>query len=295
MSKKHKGFTRIALIAREVKNGIGDTLLALQDHLSRQQNHVIFEQRTAEQLGKADLPAIHFSELSKHCDLLIVVGGDGSLLHAARIAVDQDLPVLGVNRGRLGFLTDIYPQEFSKIDAVLQGHYQEEQRFLLTAIIKHGDQIIDKGSALNDVVLLHSEIVHMIEYDIYINDEIVCHQRADGLIVATPTGSTAYSLSAGGPILHSALDAIVMVPMLPHTLSSRPIVINADSEITIHLTGQSETSPYVSCDGQDRTRIVPGDILQIKRKNKKLHLIHPLDYNYFETLRVKLHWENRGN
>jgi NAD+ kinase len=294
MFKKSQGFKNIVFMAKEHRSGIAETLLSLHKHLSGEKYHTMFEEQTALLLNRPDLPQVPIDRLKDCCDLIIVVGGDGSLLTAARIAVDQDLPVLGVNRGRLGFLTDIYPHELSKIDAVLQGDYLEEERFLLTSQITHGEEIIDKGNALNDVVLLHSEIVHMIEFDIFINDQFVCHQRADGIIVATPTGSTAYSLSGGGPILHPSSDAMVLMPMFPHTLSSRPIVVKSDSEILIVITEQSEVSPYVSADGQERTRIFSGDRLLIKKKNKKLRLIHPSDYNYFETLRAKLHWEKRG-
>jgi len=232
--------------------------------------------------------------------------------------VEQGKPVLGVNRGRLGFLADIHPGElYTKIGEILDGNYFEETRFLLTSFetgssslndsqkkttIPHSAQEskrvskhqtkngIKLGDALNDIVLLPGEFAHMIEFSVYVNDQFICTQRADGLIVTTPTGSTAYALSGGGPILHPALDAIALVPMFPHTLSSRPIVVAGNSRIEIVISKDNETSPRISCDGEARIPILPGHQVQIHKKAQELRLVHPMDYNYFQTLRTKLHW-----
>lgn len=288
-----KTFNRVALIGRQRGEGIIDTLYALKNYLRSQKVAVVFEQETAAILSQVQQPSVPRHELAQHCDLIIAVGGDGSLLNAAHIATDQNLPVLGINRGRLGFLTDIYPEEFSKIQKVLNGHYYEEQRFLLTAKLEVDDEIIATEDALNDVVLLPGDTAHMIEFAIYIDQQFVCNQRADGMIVATPTGSTAYSLSGGGPILHPSLNAMVLVAMFPHTLSSRPIVVSGTSQIEIAVNEENETTPFVSCDGQKRVALPPGGKLIITQKSRQLRLIHPLDYNYFETLRVKLGWESK--
>lgn len=288
-----KPFKKIALVSRKNQAGIEDTLLALYHHLADQHYEIILEQETADLVPRLKLQSAPGQQLGQFCDLMIVVGGDGSLLHAARIAVGQNLPVLGINRGRIGFLTDIHPSELAKIDRVLNGEYIEEERFLLNAFTEHQQTTTDCGDALNDVVLLRGgEVVHMIEFDIYINQQFICSQRADGMIIATPTGSTAYALSGGGPILYPTLNAIVLLPMFPHTLSSRPIVIDGNYEITLIMSQNNEIAPYVSCDGRKRMYIEPKSKLIIRKKNQKLRLIHPLDYQYFTTLREKLGWEN---
>uniref|UniRef100_UPI0025877027 NAD(+) kinase n=1 Tax=uncultured Pseudomonas sp. TaxID=114707 RepID=UPI0025877027 len=203
-------------------------------------------------------------------------------------------PVLGINRGKLGFLTDIRPDELeTKVAEVLDGQYLMETRFLLDAFVERGGEMIGQGDALNDVVLHPGKSTRMIEFELYIDGQFVCSQRADGLIVATPTGSTAYSLSAGGPIMHPKLDAIVVVPMYPHTLSSRPIVVSGDSTLSILVSPNMTIYPQVSCDGQNHFTCAPGDTVTIQKKPHKLRLIHPLDHNYYEICRTKLGWGSR--
>ena len=190
--------------------------------------------------------------------------------------------MLGINRGHLGFLTDINPKELHRISDVLNGNYTREERFLLKTSL---------GIALNDVVLLPGE-AQLIEFDIMINNQFVCQQRADGLIIATPTGSTAYALSGGGPILHPHLNAMVLVPMFPHTLSSRPIVIDSDAKIELIISEHKNKTANISCDGQQRIPVEPGTRITIEKHEKKLHLIHPDNYDYFATLREKLGWQS---
>lgn len=289
-----KKFKTIGLIARQRQENITDTLITLKNILLGRQLSVIIETETANYLPDNQLPTASRNDIGKLCDLIIVVGGDGSLLNAARAAVDSNTPVLGINRGRLGFLTDIHPSELnSRIEEVLDGNYIEEHRFLLTASVHHKNKVIATNLALNDVVLTPGELAHMIEFSIVINDQFVCSQRADGLIVATPTGSTAYALSGGGPILHPHLDAMVLVPMFPHTLSARPIVITGNSTIKILISEINETSPKLSCDAQARIELPPGCEIHIQKKAEQLRLIHPNDYNYFQTLRAKLHWSTK--
>ena len=291
---KKKEFHRIALMGRTGVEGVPETLSALKDYLLSLDKQVVLEKSSATMIEDDHLPVVSTATISQHADLLIVVGGDGSMLSAAHIAVPQDLPVLGINRGRLGFLTDIHPSELTKIDAILNGHYKEESRFLLESKIEINHQIIAQNLGLNDIVLLPGDIAQMIEFDILINNEFVCSHRADGLIVATPTGSTAYALSGGGPIMHPHLDAIVLVPMFAHTLSTRPIVVNGDSHIQLIISDSNDTSPYISSDGQNRIAVSPGGTVNIHKKSKQLHLIHPEDYNYYTTLREKLGWEKRA-
>lgn len=291
MAMNQQHFHKILLIGRPGVIGGPETLLALKDYLLSLDVELLIEKNTSPMMGKHKLPIVTAEKIPNECDLIIVVGGDGSLLTAAHIALPYNLPVLGINRGRLGFLTDIHPDEFTKISAVLDGHYREEKRFLLQTQLTLNEKILDTGIALNEVVLLPTDLAHMIEFEIMVNEQFVCLQRADGMIVATPTGSTAYALSGGGPILHPNLNAIVLVPMFPHTLSSRPIVISGDSRIVINICSTNEASPHISCDGQTRIPIPPGGKIEITKKSELLRLIHPMDYHYFNTLREKLGWE----
>ena len=227
-------------------------------------------------------------------DLVVVLGGDGSILRAARWMGYEQVPVLGVNRGRLGFLTDIMPHEIeTRLTDVLAGRYTEESRFLIECEVQRKGVVLSTGSALNDVVLHPGTAARMLEFELFINDQFVNSQQSDGLIVATPTGSTAYSLSAGGPIMHPSLNALVLVPMYPHSLSSRPLVINADSTIRVLVGKQRSIVPHVSCDGATGFPAHPGDELIVRKKQGTLRLIHPLDHNYYETCRSKLGWGNR--
>ena len=211
--------------------------------------------------------------------------GDGCLLGAGRDFSRYKVPVLGVNRGRLGFLTDISPQNLEeRIAEVLDGQYIKENRFLLEAELKRDGQIVGKNSALNDVVFHSGISVKMIEFELFIEGRFVYCQRSDGLIVSTPTGSTAYALSGGGPIMHPRLDAIVLVPMFPHTLSSRPLVIDGNSEIKIEVSPNNECTPRMSCDGQGDLAIEPGDTLYIRKRAHKLLLIHPMQHDFYKYL-----------
>lgn len=282
----NKPFHHIALIGRARKD-IADTLETVKDYLIQKKLTVYIEENTAEMMAENDLPTFSDKKIPPVIDLMIVVGGDGSLINAAHCALPHDLPVLGINRGRLGFLTDIHPTELSKIGDVLSGKYIAEKRFLLKAI-RHPKAPL--GIALNDVVLLPGDNAQLIEFDIHINDKFMCQQRADGLIIATPTGSTAYALSGGGPILHPHLNAIVLVPMFPHTLSSRPIVIDGDAKIELFIRDNNEKSPCISCDGQHRITVESGSRITITKHENTLQLIHPENYGYFKTLREKLGW-----
>jgi len=287
-----KTFKHIALFGRVRNRPIADTLKALLKHLKNKDLSICLDEETARHIGESTVPTVSHDKLGENCDLLIVVGGDGSILQAAHAAVEHNTPILGINRGRLGFLADIKPTQLEeKVDEVLSGQYVEVTRFLLDSSIQHKDKTTFIGVGLNDVVLHPGDLAHMIEFTIYVNDQLLFTQRADGLIVATPTGSTAYALSGGGPILHPRLDAITLVPMFPHTLSSRPIVINGESKISIKIEESNETSPRISCDGQKHMPVAPGDTLHIHKKRELLRLIHPEDYNYFETLRSKLGWQ----
>jgi len=283
-------FNIIGIIGRVKNTGVKETIKALVDYLHQMALDVIIDAETAESLDHSDIPTLPHQELGKKVDLIIVVGGDGSLLHAAHNVIAHQKPILGINRGSLGFLTDIHPTELGKIRAILEGKYTVEKRFLLTAHVIHHEKTLGQDDALNEVAMIPDAIPHMIEFEIYIDNQFVCSQDSDGLIVATPTGSTAYALSGGGPILHPQLDAIVLVPMFPHTLTNRPIVVRGDQEIRIIVSPNNATSPRISCDGRAYLNTPPGSHIVIQKKPMPLNLIHPLDYNYYETLRSKLHW-----
>ncbi len=284
-------FKTIGLFGRVNSRVVAETLLALIHYLQGLSRPFFIEAETAEKLT---LPfacnTLDRDKLGNHCDLLIVVGGDGSLLHAAHTIVDQQLPVIGINRGRLGFLTDVLPTELDRLKMVLDGEYTIENRFLLTATVSVNNKIIATDDALNEVAIIPDAIPHMVEFEIYIDEEFVCSQHSDGLIVATPTGSTAYALSGGGPILHPQLNAIVLVPMFPQALSSRPIVVQGDQLIEVVISSKNSSTSRLTCDGRDYIHAPPKSSIAIAKKKEPLKLVHPLHYHYYKTLRSKLHW-----
>lgn len=284
-------FPTIGLMGKYTNPEVKSSLTSLVTFLQSQKRNVILENHCAKLLSELNVPGADKAALAEQVDLIIVVGGDGSLLDAARLAVDHDIPVLGINRGRRGFLADISPQAITQsLEPLLKGQYTEENRFLLEMTLLRNEKEIANGTALNDVVLYSGDIAKMIEFQVIIDGQFVCRQRSDGIITATPTGSTAYALAGGGPILHPSLAAIALVPMHPPILSSRPIVVDSKSEITLHLMPENKLSPRLSCDGQLHFDTEPDDTILIKRKAKELRLLHPTDYDYYHTLRSKLGW-----
>ncbi|WP_419419643.1 NAD(+) kinase [Legionella sp. D16C41] len=288
-------FERVILYARHhrANYGVNETLERLVHFLQSEHIEILVDKDTATSFT-TDLPIISREQMGQSKDLIVVVGGDGSLLSAARMAVGIDVPVIGINRGRLGFLTDISPSEIEQqLEAVLSGKYLEEERFLLNATIHSKTEIYFQGNALNDVVLGRGSDTHLIEFDVYIDKQFVSHYRSDGMILATPTGSTAYALSAGGPIMHPQLNAIVLVPMFCHSLSSRPLVVDAGSIIDLVISKQNEVNLRISCDGHESKMVKPGQQVSITQNKQKLRLLHPCDYHYYDTLRIKLGWESK--
>lgn len=285
-------FSRVILYARShrVNPLINDTLQRLVTYLHSAGIEVCLDEETAPHFS-IQLPVLTPDQMDGCHDLIVVVGGDGSLLSAARMAVHANVPVTGISRGRLGFLTDISPDEIeTQLGAILQGHYIEEQRFLLHTSISDDKHVYFEGDSLNDVVLSRGNETHLIEFDVYIDQQFVSHYRSDGLILSTPTGSTAYALSAGGPIMHPQLNAIVIVPMFPHSLSSRPLVFHGDCHVDIHISMSNEQDLQISCDGHESRIIKPGQHVAIEKNKQQLRLLHPETYQYYDTLRMKLGW-----
>ena len=231
------------------------------------------------------------SELASSCDLAIVIGGDGTLLSAARSLVDHNVPIVGVNRGRLGFLVDVPPDnKLCELSEILEGQYLEEHRSLLTTRILREGETVGESYAFNDCVIRVRDLLQIMDFDVIIDDVLVTHQRADGIIIATPSGSTAYSLSNGGPIVGPTIDALVVQPICAHTLTSRPLMVDAASSIRIHLWDDEIRKAQVICDGQIYMDAMLGDMIEIRRKDEPVRLLHPETYDYHRILREKLNW-----
>lgn len=284
-------FQTIALIAKPGDTNVASTLVTLTEELERRKLNVLLDTTAAAYFKPASAKVMERSELVAHCDLAIVMGGDGTLLNASRSLAGANVPVLGVNLGRLGFLADVSPHEMcERLDEILAGDYEEEHRSLLHAEVYRNGALVNQSDALNDAVVHKWDIARMIEVDTHIDDKYLNTVRADGLIVSTPTGSTAYALSGGGPILDPALDALVLVPICPHTLSNRPIVVSDRVKIDIRLHGDGNNKAQITCDGQVNFTLFGGDLIRIRRKRHELRIIHPRGHNQFEIMRKKLRW-----
>lgn len=287
-----KNIKTIGLIVKNNEQAVIETLQQIYQHLSQGDYELLLDQSAANLIDDTD--TVDRESLGKKSQLAIVIGGDGTLLNAARSLADYDTPILGINLGRLGFLVDVSPQQMTDvIDQVLSGKFKDEKRFLLHAKVLRNNIELIANDAFNDIVVHIRDVARMIDFSTYINDVFVNHQRADGLVVSTPTGSTAYALSSGGPLLHPSLEAIVLVPICPHTLSNRPIVIDANSKVEIVISENNRSTPQVSWDGQANIDLEPGDRIVIERKATDVHLIHPAFYDYFEILRAKLRWSEQ--
>jgi NAD+ kinase len=250
---------------------------------------VVVDVNTAKAIDGLSFPALDLDQLGKTADLAIVVGGDGTMLSMARALAPHGVPLIGVNLGRLGFLTDVSPQEmFDAVSEILYGQYLTEKRLMLRVALFIGGCEIQEAFAVNDVVIAKGSTFRLIEFSITINAEFVYTQRADGIIVASPTGSTGYSLSAGGPIVHPGVDALIFVPICPHTLTNRPIVIPGSSVVEIALVHAIDAR--VSLDGQSHFDLRAGDRVTVERASHEVLLLHPKSYGYYDMLRKKLHW-----
>jgi NAD+ kinase len=285
-------FKKIGLMGTHRNPLVGQTVEQVAHILKKCGALVYVESESARGLKLNGALVMPLHALCQEIDLVIAVGGDGNLLHAARMMSLQGIPVIGINRGQLGFLTDLSPDDLAlPLTDILKGDYVTEERFLLEGkVMRQDGSSFGEGNALNDVVLFPGDVAQLIEFEMRIDGQFVYSQRSDGLIIATPTGSTAYALSAGGPIIAPHLEAMVLVPKLPHTLTSRPVVIDAKSQIEIRLAEYNKTQPRLSYDGQSHVPLDPQDRILIYRQAKPLILLHPKNYNSYEIWREKLHW-----
>ena len=282
-------FKTVALIGKITNPAIGEHVLALARFLEGRGVAVLVEDKTAEGMGIAGYPAVNLNALATRSDLAVVLGGDGTMLAVARAMVEQGTPLVGVNKGRLGFLTDITTESMlDSMAAILDGEYTLEQRIMLGASIVRGGASVSTGRAFNDVVISKGAMARLIELELTIDGEFVHRQRSDGLILATPTGTTAYALSAGGPLLHPTLEAITLVPICPHTLSNRPFAINSASKVEITLVQADDAR--VHFDGQLHDELNCGDKVIVERLQQAVTLLHPRPHSHYAMLRQKLHW-----
>lgn len=282
-------FRHAALVGKYQAHGIRGVLEEIAHFLARQGLEVSLEKQTALSTGITGYGALELSELGTQCDLAVVLGGDGTMLGIARQLARYNTPLVGINQGRLGFITDISVGQFAQALApMLAGDFEIEHRTMLDGIVERDGHTIYEALALNDVVVSRSHTTSMIELRIDIGDEFMANLRADGLILASPTGSTAYALSAGGPILHPAIAGWVLAPIAPHTLSNRPIVLPDVNDVTIQIVASRDAS--ASFDMQSVASLLPGDRVRVRRSQHQVHFLHPLGWSYYGTLRKKLHW-----
>jgi NAD+ kinase len=282
-------FKTVALIGKYKTPAIAEPLLRLASFLAEKGVEVAVDSLTAEHLGAHPYRVLSLDEMRGAVDLAVVMGGDGTMLNIARTLAPFGIPLVGVNQGRLGFLTDLSLDSMKRsLNAMLQGEFVTEQRMLLSVQVLRQDLEVCRALAFNEMVVHRSNIASMIECEVRIDGDYLYTQRADGLIISTPTGSTAYSLSAGGPIVHPALDVMTLVPVCPHTLSNRPIVVSGGSviEVLMHRTGDV----HARFDSHTHFDLQLHDRLVVTRHKEMVHLLHPAGHSYYHTLREKLLW-----
>lgn len=282
-------FKTIALIGKYKSPEIAEPLLKLAGFLEERGVKVLLDRLTASHIGECPYPVLRLEELGQQADLAIVIGGDGTMLNIARTFAPYDVALIGINQGRLGFLTDISIETmFETIGAILDGKFVAEDRMLLASEIFSGGERVFDVLAFNDVVVSKGVKGSMMEFELRIDGQFIYSQRSDGLIVATPTGSTAYALSSGGPIVHPSLKVMTLVPVCPHTLSNRPIVISSDCTIEIVVHGAED--PRAHFDSHSHFDLREGDRIMVRRYPHAMSLLHPVGHSYYGMLREKLNW-----
>ncbi|MEN9724878.1 MAG: kinase [Pseudomonadota bacterium] len=289
MPSMKNAFNQIAVIGKYKAPEMRENVLKMAQFLSEQQVNVVVEQNTAQHCAIQGYECLTMDEIASRVDLAVVLGGDGTMLTVARQLAQSDIPLIGVNQGRVGFLTDVSSANMlEEMRKILSGAFNIEQRILLTASIIRNGKEVSRGLAMNDVVVNKSGMSRLIELEVNVDGQFVHKQRSDGLILATPTGTTAYALSAGGPILHPTLDAITLVPICPHTLSNRPIAFNSASKIEITLVHAEDAAVHL--DGQLQIDLQLGDKILVQRDQKTVNLLHPAGHSHYAMLRQKLNW-----
>ena len=288
----HTPFRTIGIISKYSASQLSKPLKRLCAFLLKHNHAIRLEKESAALLPDAEYAPYFASNIAEASDLLIALGGDGTLIRAARSAIVYDVPVLGIHFGRLGFLTDLPQNHFEDhLLPILSGDYLKEKRILLEAHLYRNEEKIAQGTALNDVVLYKGNNIRAIEFDIALPSFFDTHQQADGIIIATPTGSTAYALSGGGPILSPTLDALLMISMFPHTLAHRPLVLESTAQITLTLSCPLPYPAKLVCDGQLSFDLRLNDKIMVQKHHRSLRFIHPKNYNCFQTLKEKLGWQ----
>ena len=284
-----KAFSRVALVGKFQADGIQEHLQDLAKLLKNLGCEVFLEEATAQHLGLKDFPAKAVDNFAGAIDLVVVLGGDGTMLGIGRQLAGSDVPLVGINMGRLGYMTDIPIQSVqTTLPKIIEGEYEADTRTLLDAVVLRNSKEINRALALNDVVVNRSGISGMVELAVHVNGSFMYNQRSDGLIVSTPTGSTAYALSAGGPILHPRVAGILLAPIAPHSLSNRPIVLPEDCVTAIEVVDGREV--IVNFDMQSQTDLQTGDKIEVRQSQKTITLLHPRSHSDYKTLREKLHW-----
>ncbi len=291
----NRSFSRIALVGKVEDARVADSLALLADHLCSRGLSVSVDRAAAVEGLPAGLVRRPVGELGHDVDLIVAIGGDGTMLFAVQLALARSVPLLGVNRGRLGFLTDVLPDDMiASVDGVLEGRCETDRRELLAASLEHPERAAIGYRALNDVVVQRQESGRMVELEIRIDGSFVNTHGGDGLVVASSTGSTAYALSCGGPIIHPSLGAVVIAPISPHTLSDRPVVVRRESQVEIRLAPRARARAQVTCDGVPLGDLEPASKLVVGPAAESITLLHPLGHDYFRLLRSTLHWGRSG-
>ena len=285
-------FRHVALIGKYQAHGSRSALESIAHFLSAQRCDVAIEKDTASNTGLTQYPILDVASIGMHCDLGLVVGGDGTMLGIGRLLAQFGVPLIGINQGRLGFITDIAFEDYPAVlGPMLRGEFEEDRRWMMQAKVVRDGRCVFNATAMNDVVVNRGATSGMVELRVEVDGRFVANQRADGLIIASPTGSTAYALSAGGPLLHPSIAGWILVPIAPHTLSNRPIVLSDTGEITVEIVAGRDAS--ANFDMQSLATLLHGDRITVCRSEYQMVFLHPKGWSYFDTLRKKLHW-NEG-
>jgi NAD+ kinase len=285
-------FRHVALVGKYHAQGSRLALESIAQFLNEQGCDIAIEKDTASNTGLTQFPILDVDAIGAQCDLALVVGGDGTMLGIGRVLAKFGVPLIGINQGRLGFITDIAFDGYQAVlSPMLRGDFEEDRRWMMQAQVMRDGRCVFNATAMNDVVVNRGATSGMVELRVEVDGRFLANQRADGLIIASPTGSTAYALSAGGPLLHPSIGGWVLVPIAPHTLSNRPIVLSDSGEITVEIVAGRDAS--ANFDMQSLASLMLGDRITVKRSEYQMRFLHPKGWSYFDTLRKKLHW-NEG-